>query len=100
MKTKIKTLAKTIEKQTLEMLKHKGLDCPANQLNNQVAIKGGLKYTKINLGDSGRLMVENATGMIYGIKGYGKINKARNYGTLETINNWFWGEYSPVLKKV
>ena len=57
----------------------------------------GNKYTKIDVGPygqwSGRYMVDNTTGEIYGIKAYGVIHRGHSYGTLDTINNWFWGDY-------
>jgi hypothetical protein len=59
----------------------------------------GPKYTKINRGPphnmSGFLMIENATGQIYGIKGYGRVHKGHYYGTLDTADQWYWGEYGP-----
>ena len=65
----------------------------------RVTVKPGPKYTKIDRGPehnmSGFLMVENATGIIYGIKGYGQVHKGHSYGTLDTAGQWFWGEYSP-----
>ena len=42
---------------------------------------------------SGRYMIENATGVIYGIKGYGRVHKGHRYGTLATAGDWFWGGY-------
>ena len=39
-------------------------------------------------------------GNIFGIKGYGVINKKHYFGTLDTINNYYWGNYKAVkLKK-
>jgi hypothetical protein len=66
----------------------------------QVQVIPGRVYTKIDFGTkaggfSGRYMVENATGVIYGIKGYGKVHKGHRYGTLATVDDWFWGEYYP-----
>lgn len=64
-----------------------------------VAVRPGPKYTKIDRGPqhnmSGMLMVENATGNIYGIKGYGKVHKGHFYGTLDTVRDWYWGGYYP-----
>jgi hypothetical protein len=53
----------------------------------------GPKYTKVNVGGSGKYMVVNETGEIFGIKGYGVIHRGHSYGTVETINEWFWGGY-------
>jgi hypothetical protein len=65
----------------------------------RVNVKPGPKYTKIDRGTehgmSGFLMIENATGNIYGIKGYGVVHKGHYYGTLATADQWFWGDYSP-----
>ena len=65
----------------------------------QVRVVPGPKYTKIDHGPehnmSGFLMIENATGAIYGIKGYGKVHKGHYYGTLDTAHEWYWGEYGP-----
>jgi hypothetical protein len=44
---------------------------------------------------SGFLMIENDTGMIFGIKGYGVVHRGHYYGTLDTAGQWFWGNYGP-----
>lgn len=69
-----------------------------------VEVIPGPKYTKVNLGIkgggmSGKFMVENATGVIYGIKGYGQVHKGHMYGTLDTADQWAWGDYSPMQKE-
>jgi hypothetical protein len=55
-------------------------------------------YTRVDVGPahniSGKYMVENATGIIYGIKGYGKVHKGHQFGTLDTIDQWYWGGYA------
>jgi hypothetical protein len=65
----------------------------------RVQVRPGPKYTKIDRGPAhnmgGYLMVENATGAIFGIKGYGRVHAGRRYGTLADADLWFWGEYSP-----
>jgi hypothetical protein len=55
----------------------------------------GKKYTKVDVGTSGKFMIDSY-GNILGIKGYGVIHRGHQYGTLDTINEWFWGEYHPV----
>jgi hypothetical protein len=65
----------------------------------RVEVRPGRKYTKIDHGPernmSGFLMIDNETGDIYGIKGYGVVHKGRRYGTLATADQWYWGEYGP-----
>jgi hypothetical protein len=60
-----------------------------------VEIRPGRTYTKIDAGTSGFVMVDNATGEIFGIKGYGRVHPGRRYGTLDTAARWYWGEYYP-----
>ena len=48
----------------------------------KVSVKPGVKYTRVDIGSSGRYMVVNATEEIYGIKAYGVINRRHYYGTL------------------
>ncbi len=65
----------------------------------QVFVVPGNKYIKIDVGPScnpsGKLMIDTE-GNIFGIKGYGKIHHGHCYGTLDTIDNYFWGNYYPV----
>ena len=62
----------------------------------------GKKYHKVDVGPknnwSGKFMVD-FEGNIYGIKAYGQVHKGHRYGTLETVNNYFWGEYNPIKIK-
>lgn len=65
-----------------------------------VTVKVGPKYTRVDVGDSGKYMVVNATGEIFGIKGYGVIHRGHYYGTLETVADWQWGDYHAFRKVV
>lgn len=60
----------------------------------------GRKYDKVDVGPrnnwSAKFMVTKS-GEIYGVKGYGVIHKGKKYGTLDTVHQYFWGEYDPVL---
>lgn len=89
---KIKRFAELLEKQQIERLKKDNLDCQANIDNARVHIKEGKKYTKVNVGSSGKYMIDSE-GNIFGIKGYGVINKSHYFGTLDTINEYYWGNY-------
>lgn len=92
---KIQALATKLEQDSIKRLEAEGLACEANILNARTKVKEGKKYTKVDIGTSGRLMVENSTGNIYGIKAYGVIHRGHQYGTLDTIEDWFWGSYYP-----
>ncbi len=60
---------------------------------SNVRIIFGKKYIKIDVGSSGKYMVEASTGDIYGIKAYGQIHRGHYYGNLDTIEDWTWGNY-------
>jgi hypothetical protein len=59
----------------------------------RVTVTPAKKYTRVDVGSSGKYMVENDTEIIYGIKAYGVIHRGHSYGTLDTINDWKWGDY-------
>lgn len=59
-----------------------------------VKVVAGKKYIKVDVGTSGKYMIVWATGEIFGIKAYGVIHRGHQYGTLDTINEWFWGGYT------
>ena len=90
-KEKLEAFAALVQKDCKEYLHRYNLDCDANLRNAETSIKDGRKYTKIDVGTSGRFMVVNATGEIFGIKAYGVIHKGHFYGTLDTINARNWG---------
>ena len=64
----------------------------------RVAVHAGPKYTRVDFGGSGKYMVVNATGEIFGIKAYGVIHRGHAYGTLETIDAWDWSGYAAVKR--
>lgn len=55
----------------------------------------GSKYVRVDVGDSGKYMVD-LDGNIFGIKGYGRVHKGHRYGTLDTIELWDWSGYHAV----
>lgn len=92
---KLLALAEKLEAQQVEQLHARNVACEANIDNARTWIRIGNKYDKIDVGRSGKLMVVRETGEIFGIKAYGKINKGHAYGTLDTIEDWYWGHYYP-----
>ena len=93
MEKKLQTLANLISQQGIERLKEDKLDCQCNIDNAIAKVKPGKKYTKIDVGTSGRYMVDSL-GNIYGCKAYGVIHRGHYYGTLDTINQYNWGGYT------
>lgn len=98
--SKLLLLAATVEKQAQERLVEQGLDCAPNMANAVTIIRFGKKYDKIDMGGSGKLMIERETGNVFGIKAYGKIHRGHAFGTLDTIGELDWGDYSPRWKTV
>jgi hypothetical protein len=68
--------------------------------DSRTRIKMGRKYANVDVGSSGKYMVELATGAIYGIKAYGVIHRGHYYGTLDSIYEWNWSDYWPVKRKL
>ena len=64
-----------------------------------VRVKPGRKYVNVDIGGSGKYMV-TPEGEIYGIKAYGVIHRGHFFGTLATVNNYYWGEYAAVPRGV
>lgn len=95
---KVKRLCNKITEEQRQTLKAKKLDCEANLLNAEAKFIDNKKYIYINIGSSGRYMIEKSTGDIYGIKAYGVINKLHKYGNLDTVDNYFFGNYTAILK--
>jgi hypothetical protein len=95
----VEELAALIQEQRRKVIASKYSQSQADA--ELVRVVPGPKYTKIDRGPahnmSGFLMIENTTGEIFGIKGYGKVHKGHRYGTLATAGDWYWGEYSPQL---
>jgi hypothetical protein len=90
----IEQFAKKVEKEQRETLLKRFPDYPfPDQYNTKIV--EGKKYTKVDVGNSGKFMIDE-DGNIYGIKGYGQINKKKWYGTLDTTDQYYWGEYHPI----
>ena len=97
---KIEKLAALMEQQQLEATNESSrkqgfaVACEANRLQCLTSIKQGKKYTKIDVGTSGKLMIDE-DGNIFGIKAYGVIHRGKHYGTLDTVEDYYWGDYYP-----
>lgn len=68
--------------------------------NYAVTVKVGKKFTKVDIGSSGRYMVDNSTGAIFGIKAYGVVHRGHQFGTLDTIYEYDWSGYTAIRSPV
>ena len=95
MEDKIQQFADLITAQQRETLQKSFPSIFASQPDfNDAKVKPGKKYVKVDVGASGQFMVDQ-DGNIFGIKAYGVIHRGHQYGTLDTIDQYFWGDYSP-----
>lgn len=90
---KLQLLCDRITNQTRERLTIDDLGCETNMNNAKAIYKIKKKYTYIDVGKSGKYLI-NDNGEIFGIKAYGVIHLGHFYGTLDTINGYYWGDYT------
>jgi hypothetical protein len=93
MQAKLEAFAAKVESDCIDYLHRAKLDCEANINNVRTRIVPGKKYTKVDIGTSGRFMIVNETGEIFGIKAYGVIHKGHFFGTLDDFQDKYWGRY-------
>lgn len=89
----IKPLAALVEAGQLAHLISSKCDCEANRANSKTSIKMGAKFARVDVGPSGKYMVDLASGEIFGIKAYGVVHRGHCFGTLATIQDWDWSGY-------
>jgi len=94
MEAKLKRFAKLVQDQTFERLNKVHGNTVDWSRDSKTNIKPGKKYVKVDVGSSGKFMVDQDEN-IFGIKGYGVIHKGKRHGTLDTIDQYYWGSYSP-----
>lgn len=93
---KLSDFAALLQTHQLAQLIHDKVDCQANRDNQKTSVHVAKKYTRVDIGGSGRYMVVNDTGEIFGIKAYGVIHRGHPFGTLDTIANFWWGTYRAI----
>lgn len=94
---KLKSFAELLEKEQIEELYKNNLACKGNIEASKVSIKEGNKYFRVDVGTSGKYIVDRE-GNIFGIKAYGVIHRGHVFGNLDTIQNYYWGQYRAVRK--
>ena len=94
---RIERFAALVEKETLEEIVKRYGSNLGNERAHLTNIVLGKKYAKVDVGASGKYMVD-LNGNIFGCKAYGVIHRGHQYGTLDTITDWYWGGYVGVKK--
>ncbi|KKL87967.1 hypothetical protein LCGC14_1929450 [marine sediment metagenome] len=93
MEQKLKDLCDKITKEQQQRLRERKLACQDNMDNAVARYHIKRKYSYVDIGKSGAYMIDNATSEIFSIKAYGVIHRGHRFGTLDTIDNYFWGDY-------
>ena len=96
---KLEHFRTTFERQNNERRARLYPDAPPDK----VGVEQGYKFDKVfvvhvtgaqgNTQEMGRYMVESRTGAIYGTKSWTQVNKRRQYGTLDTIDQYDWSDF-------
>lgn len=68
-----------------------------NETAHLATIKPGKKYLKLDVGRSGKYMIEVATDRVYGIKAYGVIHRGHYYGTVSEFTRTLIDTNQPCL---
>jgi hypothetical protein len=90
---KLERFRRLVEEGQIADLKRRKLDCQGNLDGAKTTVVLGRKFSRVNTDRSGKYMVDNATGEIYGIKAYGVVHRGHRYGTLDTVDEWDWAGY-------
>ena len=71
--------------------------------NDTIGVEEGYKFDKVfvihvtsadgKTQRMGRYMVESRSGAIYGIKAWAQVNRRRQYGTLNTVDQYDWSDF-------
>ena len=96
-KERVQLFADKVQAQTLMRLIREGYGAQAE--SHLVKVTFGKKYARVDVGSSGRYMVDVTDGTIYGIKGYGQVHRQHRYGNLDSIDEYIWGDYRPYKPK-
>ena len=78
----IQEFAQRVQEGEQAGLRKAGLTCEANMNNAITTIHEGRKWRRVDVGRSGRYMI-NQAGEIFGIKGYGVPHLGHRFGTLD-----------------
>ncbi len=61
----------------------------------KVMVSAGRKWIRVDVDDSGKYLIDaTGDGSIIGIKGYGVPHYGKQYGTLDTIDEFDWSGYT------
>ena len=92
----LQPFAMLLEAGQLAELIRRQCDCDVNRENAKVSVKLGSKYARVDIGPSGKYMVDRLTREIFSIKAYGVVHLGHQFGTLDTVAQYDWSGYRAV----
>lgn len=95
-RAKVQEFADKVDAQTAMRLVREGFGSQIE--SNRVKVTFGKKYARIDVGDSGRYMVDRE-GNIFGVKSYGVVHRGHRYGNLDQLEQWNFGGYQGARTK-
>lgn len=88
-----------ITRETVDRLHADNLACQANidQAQARVA-RDGRRFIAISIGTGMRYFIDKRTGLIHPSASWKAPNLKRSFGTLDTVDDFYWGNYEAVAK--
>lgn len=98
--SRVKAFAALVEREQRARYKTEYPNSPGDLEDSvcTVSVHFGPKYIRVDVGTSGKYMVDRLTEEIFGIKAYGVIHRGHRYGTLDTVSEWNWSGYSAIKR--
>ena len=77
--------------------KEAGFETPQERIDCFCCVKlsPGRSWWTLSVASLPKLMIHNKTGEIFGVCPPYTIDRRRPYGTIETVDKWYWGEFRP-----
>lgn len=94
LKEKLAAFAQLVQAESISRSSKDGLTHTANAEYHKIGIYPGSKFTRISIGGGMRYCVRNEDGAIFAAKGTKGPNFNQFFGTLDTINQFYWGGYT------
>lgn len=86
---KVLDFAVMVHKDEIRHLEDMNCTCETNLRNVIPRVVDGKKYVKVDVGSSGKYMIDKETEEIFGIKAYGQIHRGHRYGTLDAPLSYY-----------
>ena len=83
MKPEYLALKKAVQNNEIRYFYRMGWASQVGPGGTDATLRDGKKYVKLDVGSSGRFMIEKSTDLVFGIKAYGVIHRGHRFGTVK-----------------